>query len=104
MGRFRGLVCVAEGHFDKTAAACVFTPPLSRSRADDGCERPGQRRLIGKSSLRGYFHQRVIGFGQKALRDFHAAQNQITMRGGPERYPERSRKMTDGKPALLCKR
>src|ERR1700722_16890170 len=78
----------------------MLTPPLSRSRADDVCKSPGKGGLIGKSGLRRNFHQRAVRFGQKDLRNLHAAQSQVTMWGGPKRSPERSRKMAGRKPAF----
>ena len=81
----------------------MFTPPFSRSRANDLCERPGKGGLIRKSGLRGNFYQRIIRFRQKGLRDLNALQNEVTMGGGPEGSPEGSRKMADRKPTLLGK-
>src|SRR5580658_1681446 len=87
-------------HVDKHPAVGVFAPPLSRSRANSVCKSPGEGGLIGKSGLRSNFHQRAVRFGKKDLRDLHAPQSQVTMWGGPKRYPERSRKMADRKAAF----
>jgi P4 family phage/plasmid primase-like protien len=58
---------------------------------------------IPKSGLCRNFHQRAVRFGQKDLRNLHTPQSQVTMWGGPQRSPERSRKMADRKPAFLGK-
>src|SRR5580700_8285959 len=81
----------------------MLTPPLTRSGANDVCKSPGKGGLIGKSGLRRNFHKGAVRFGQKDLSDLHAPQSQVTMWGGPKRYPERSRKMADRKPAFLRK-
>jgi hypothetical protein len=66
-------------YFDKHPAVCVFTPPLTRSRANDVRKSPGKSGLIGKPGLRRDFHQRAIRFRKKNLRDLHTPQSQIAM-------------------------